>query len=102
MTLNGHRAIILPHTSLEGLRALLARVRACDRPCKGAASSERLPNETSHDTAELGGCREDWKVTLPIERVQPRIRQTRRDLLGRSKCDDAILAPMDDQDRRGD
>src|SRR5712691_2108025 len=65
-----------------------------------AASSERLPNETSHDIAELGRCREDGKVSLPLECVQARIWQTSRDLLGCPKRDDAIFAAVGDQHRR--
>ena len=67
---------------------------------QGAASSERLPNETSHDIAELGRCREDGKVSLSLECVQARIWQTSRDLLGCRKRDDAIFAAVGDQHRR--
>src|SRR5262245_19162108 len=45
--------------------------RKCDDGSStlGGASPERLPNETPHNIAELGGCREDGKVTLPVERA---------------------------------
>lgn len=66
------------------------------------ASPERLPNETPHNIAELGRCREDGNVALPVKRAQLRIRETRRDFLGRSKCDEAILTPMGNQNRRRD
>ena len=61
-------------------------------PLLGGASLQRLPNETPHSIAELGPCRKDGNLTFAHECVQPRIRQTRRDLLSRRKSDEAILA----------
>jgi len=108
MTQMRHRCCGAQHSSQQTmwkdapLRQRSAYETTGVHPLLWGASPERLPNETPHNIAELGRCREDGNVALPVERAQLRIRETRRDFLGRRKCDEAILAPMGNQNRRRD
>ena len=60
-----------------------------------AACADEVPEHL----AELVRRGKDRQVALALERVQPRVREGRRDLLGGGECHETVLAAVGDQHR---